>query len=73
MKPIPERIRELAKARKAVILAHNYIPTKLLAEPYQPEDLVEPIYKYLWENGRSHLNHHARHLMPQRQRQRLHS
>ncbi len=42
---------ELIVARKLfladnqpVILAHNYIPTKLLAEPYQPEDLVEPIY-----------------------------
>ena len=47
-----------------VILAHNYIPTKLLAEPYRPEDLVEPIYSYLWENGRSHLNYYLSEIVP---------
>lgn len=62
---------ELIVARKLfladnqpVILAYNYIPTKLLTEPYQPEDLVEPIYRYLWENGRSHLNYYLSEIVP---------
>jgi len=47
-----------------VILAHNYIPAKLLAKSYQPEDFVEPIYSYLWENGRSHFNYYLSEIVP---------
>lgn len=62
---------ELIVARKLfladnqpVIMAYNYIPTKLLTEPYQPADLVKPIYRYLWENGRSHLNYYLSEIVP---------
>lgn len=47
-----------------VILSSNYIPTSLLAEPYQPEDFVEPIYSYLWKNGRSHFNYYLSEIVP---------
>ena len=47
-----------------VILAYNYIPAKLLAEPYQPEDFVEPIYSYLWKNGRYHINYYLSEIVP---------
>jgi GntR family transcriptional regulator len=47
-----------------VILANNYIPAHLLAESYQPTDFVGPIYSYLWENGRSHLNYYLSEIIP---------
>jgi GntR family transcriptional regulator len=62
---------ELVVARKLfladnqpVILSYNYVPANLLLEPYQPEDFVEPIYSYLWENGRSHFSYFLSELIP---------
>lgn len=47
-----------------VILANNYVPEHLLAKPYQSTDFVGPIYSYLWENGRSHLNYYLSEIIP---------
>ncbi|MBE2225549.1 MAG: GntR family transcriptional regulator [Anaerolineae bacterium] len=58
-------VRKLFLAdNQPVILANNYIPAHLLTEPYQPTDFVEPIYRYLWENGRSHLNYYLSEIIP---------
>ncbi len=47
-----------------VIVAYNYIPAHLLTEPYQAEDFLQPIYSYLWENGRSHFNYYLSEIVP---------
>ena len=58
-------VRKLFLAdNQPVILANNYIPAHLLTEPYQSTDFVEPIYRYLWENGRSHLNYYLSEIIP---------
>ncbi|PID85447.1 MAG: hypothetical protein CSA11_07850 [Chloroflexi bacterium] len=62
---------ELIVARKLfladnqpVILSYNYVPTNILTDPYEPSDFVEPIYSYLWTNGRSQFNYFLSEIVP---------
>lgn len=47
-----------------VILAYNYIPATLLSDGYNPDDLRLPVYTFLGENGRQHLNHYLSEIVP---------
>jgi GntR family transcriptional regulator len=58
-------VRKLFLAdNQPVILAYNYVPASLLVQPCQPEDFLEPIYSYLWKNGRSHFSYYLSEIVP---------
>ncbi|MCA9933094.1 MAG: GntR family transcriptional regulator [Ardenticatenaceae bacterium] len=46
-----------------VILAYNHIPTKLIAQPYTNDDLLSPVYNFLWANGQ-HLAYYLSEIVP---------
>ncbi|MCB9446005.1 MAG: GntR family transcriptional regulator [Ardenticatenaceae bacterium] len=47
-----------------VILAYNSIPTKLIEKPFQEADFLEPVYQFLWENGRQRLTYYLSEIIP---------
>ncbi len=47
-----------------VILAHNRIPAKLLTPPYAEADFCQPIYQFLWSNGRHQLSNYLSEIIP---------
>jgi GntR family transcriptional regulator len=47
-----------------VILAHNYIPKKLITKPYTEEDLVEPVFEFMAEYGGQHLSYYLSEIVP---------
>jgi GntR family transcriptional regulator len=45
-------VRKLFLAdNQPVILAYNYIPTRLLTQTYSEADFMKPVFEYLWVNG----------------------
>jgi len=49
--------------RQPVILAHNYIPVRLITQPYTDADFLSPIYEFLWTNGQ-HLAYYLSEIVP---------
>jgi GntR family transcriptional regulator len=49
--------------RQPVILAHNYIPVRLITQPYTDADFLSPIYEFLWSNGQ-HLAYYLSEITP---------
>ncbi len=47
-----------------VILAHNYLPLRLLTESYTAKDLKRPIYDFLEEFGRRRLAYYLSEIIP---------
>lgn len=47
-----------------VILAHNYLPMRLLAEPYTAEDLERPVYDFLEMFSHRRLAYYLSEIMP---------
>lgn len=47
-----------------VILAHNYIPKKLIAGPVTAVDFQQPIYNFLWQHSSENLNHYLSEIVP---------
>ncbi len=47
-----------------VILAHNYLPLRLLTDPYEDEDLERPIYEFLETFGRRRLAYYLSEIIP---------
>ncbi|MCP5098547.1 MAG: GntR family transcriptional regulator [Chloroflexi bacterium] len=54
-----------------VILAQNCIPTALLKESYQVDDFRQPVYAFLWENGRQRLTYYLSEIVPAISTERL--
>lgn len=48
-----------------VILAENYVPTRLITETYQPEDLSRPVYDFLEMFSRQRLAYYLSEIIPQ--------
>ncbi len=46
-----------------VILAYNYIPTKLILQSYTADDFLQPVYAFLWANGQ-HLAYYLSEIVP---------
>ncbi|MCL4805463.1 MAG: GntR family transcriptional regulator [Anaerolineae bacterium] len=47
-----------------VILAHNYLPMRVIPEPYQPEDQALPIYDFIETFGRQRLAYYLSDFIP---------
>ncbi len=47
-----------------VILTHNIIPVNLLAGEYSDEALLQPVYEFLWGNGRQRLSYYLSEIIP---------
>jgi GntR family transcriptional regulator len=47
-----------------VILAQNCIPAAILTEPYKADDFLQPVFKFLWENGRQRLTYYLSEIIP---------
>lgn len=47
-----------------VILAYNRIPLHLVENPYEPDDFREPVFQFLWKNGRQHLTYYLSEIIP---------
>ncbi|HMT20126.1 MAG TPA: GntR family transcriptional regulator [Promineifilum sp.] len=47
-----------------VILANNYLPLRLVTEPYEPADLERPIYDFLETFGRRRLAYYLSEIIP---------
>lgn len=62
--PILEVKKLFLADEQPVILAYNHIPAHLLSDGYNPDDLRLPVYTFLWENGRQHLNHYLSEIVP---------
>lgn len=46
-----------------VILAYNYIPTKIITQPYTETDFMSPVFEFLWTNGQ-HLAYYLSEIVP---------
>ncbi len=46
------------------ILTQNYLPLRLLLEPYMPDDLALPVYEFLEKFGRQHLAYYLSEIIP---------
>ncbi len=58
-------INKLFKEDKVpAILAHNYLPLRLLSEPYKPGDLALPVYEFLERFSRSRLAYYLSEIIP---------
>lgn len=58
-------VRKLFLAdNQPVILAHNYVPTKYITQTYKPEDLVIPIYEFMWGFGRQLFSYYLAEIVP---------
>lgn len=62
--PILEVKKLFLADEQPVILAYNHIPAHLFSDGYNPDDLRLPVYTFLWENGRQHLNHYLSEIVP---------
>lgn len=58
-------VRKLFLAdNQPVILAYNYIPTRYIEKPYDPDDLVMPVYEFMWEYGRQQFSYYLSEIVP---------
>jgi GntR family transcriptional regulator len=46
-----------------VILAYNYIPTKIITQAYTEADFMRPVFEFLWDNGQ-HLAYYLSEIVP---------
>jgi len=47
-----------------VILTHNYIPSRYIRQPFEPEDLRRPVYRFLQEYGEQNLSYYLSEIVP---------